>query len=1119
MTVFPESLAETLDVQIQPWNESPLLAVDGSPLEVVGMSPVIVSLNQNVRPLIVAILPNRQLAEPLLGNDLLNAFAIKFDVEQPPEPQSVEVDHRLVQITALAHPLDKVTIGNMGSEARALLETSLVEFADTFSRNETDIGRTQTIKHHINLTCDVPVKSRYYRIPYSMRDEMEAQIDRMKTTGAIRESSSNYSSPVFFVDKDHGAGKRLVADFRKLNAITIPDCMPMPLPDEVFGLLGGMQIFAKLDITAMFNQIEIAEVDVHKTAITTPFGLFECPLMPFGLVNAPATAVRLMRTVLHELDGKICFVYFDDIFVFAENETQLVERVDAILRRLRLHNLKLKPAKCSFAMKSVHYLGHTISSNGVSMDTSRIEAVNNFPQPKNPSDVRSFYGLCNYLRKFIRDFADIARPLTPLMGKPTDFTWTPDAQLAFDRLKEAITNAPVLIHFDPTAEHELRTDASSYAIGAVLYQKHSSRERSGVVLYYSKSMNSAQRNYCATDRELLAVVTSMTDLQHYLFGRHFTLVTDHSALASLKSEKDPHGRRARWQANLQRFDFDIVHKKGTLHKDADALSRLVNVDVDIDKVEPKLCRIIRSLTSSGEVASQEDETEEDEEESSDDEQQVDVAAEQREDPFCNRIIQVLESTTVTEAEKQRRARNFSLQNNVLYRIRPNNSLALVVPARRVPAILLSCHDSVFGAHLGFSRVYTLTRSRFYWPRMRKDIKLYVSTCDGCQRRKVSNTRRQGLIMPMPIAEDVFDTIGIDLVGPLPKSEKGFRYILVCTDNLSKYVITAPLKDASSTAVIYALFNFVIAKHGCPKAVLSDRGSNFVAEDTKDFFKMFGIKRLLTSAHHPQTNGQTERFNRTLKVAMTQFVNSNQKDWPDYLQAITFAYNISEHSVTKIPPFELVFGRPPRIPIENLMNRGDFADPRRPPGWISTEAVKKMRSLILANQQHNKRRLDKRLAECSFKVGDKVLVERPTRVAGVGRTSKLSFTYTGPYTILRKRGDLSFEIAYLDGRTGNFIIHPYHMRHYIERDGDVADDLIAPNFVPRERVALSSAQSQHLEATVSSERAQQAPTQQAGSARQSQNSEVDDNAEEHAEDSRGSLIDSDDVGDVAYNIVI
>ena len=1047
MTVIPSDVAETLCLNILPWNQPDLVVANSSSLTPMGIAPVLVLHNEVSRPLLVAVISSKFLAQTLWGIDLLRLFSMKLDFGAPSSSVVVnDKGERKLNSAEIAHPINQIQFGNLDVENKKDLEDVLIKFGDTFSRNEYDIGRTSLIKHRINLVDDKPVHKPPYRTPVRERATMDEILERNKATGAIRTSKSPYASPVFLVSKDHGKDKRLVADYRALNSKTIPDRQPMPHPEDVFLLLRNKRIFAKLDITSMFNQIEVDERDVAKTAIITPSGLFECPLMPFGLMNAPATAVRLMREVLRGLTDKICYVYFDDIIVFAENLKELIANCESVLSRLREHNLKLKPSKCTFGVETVNFLGHVISARGVDVDPRRIEHVKNFRIPTSPSDVRSFLGLCSYNRKFIKDFAKIAKPLTTLTGKLSDFEWNTEAQAAFEKLRDALIAAPTLVHFNPDAEHELRTDASSYAMGAVLYQKHSEANQTGVVLYYSKTLNAAQRNYSATGRELLAAHDSIMSLAHFLIGKRFTLVTDHAALSLLHNQKDPHQRLARWVAQLQAFDFEVVHKPGSAHLDADCLSRLVKETSPLDKdhdanVGINFIRAINAVSGTESVASQQ-------EEATEDDSLPNMHQEQRNDQYCKQYIDILESDSISEPEKRRRARNFTIQDGLLHRDIGDDKVVLVVPARRRAAVLLSCHDAPLAGHLGFARTFAIVRDRFYWPKMRKDIKKHVNSCLGCQRRKPLNTRRQGLTQPLPIAEDVFDTLGIDLISKLPRSYSGHNAILVCTDNLSKYVITVPLKDESSDSVLHGLFNYVIAKHGCPRLVISDRGSNLCGEKSRDFFKLFGIKRALTSAFHPETNGQTERFNRTLAIALTNYVEREQRNWSDFLQALTFAYNTSEHSVTRLSPYELVFGKRPRIPIDNLLSRNDFINPGAPfVGSSTSESIRLMKNLIIANQQANKRRLDKRLSQCTFKEGDLVLVERPTRIRGA--VHKLSFTYIGPFSIKRKLGELSFEIASSQGRT--FVAHPCHLKRYIPREGDVADELVEPNFVPKEQV--------------------------------------------------------------------
>lgn len=1041
MSIIPDDAVRPCKLNLLPWDQPPLLAAS-NPVIPLGMAPVLVNLNGIRKTMLVAIVPSGIFKQPLWGLDFLDSFKIlKFD--QTVKPLSADAGS-LNSVSVDRHPIDKINLDGLDTQTCRLFEETLSQFGDVFSRDEQDIGRTSTVKHRIHLVDDKPVARPPYRPPLRMRSELEKTLEKMKESGAIRESKSPYASPVFFVDKDHGQGKRLVADYRALNAKTIPDRTPMPHPEDVFGLLAGANFFTKLDITSMFFQIEVDERDIEKTAITTPMGLFEYPLMPFGLINAPATAVRLMKEVLRGLDGKTCYVYFDDIIIFAPSTSALVQRCTEVLERLRNHNLKLKPGKCLFGVESVCFLGHIISARGIEMDPRRVERVKTFPVPRNPSDVRSFHGLCSYNRKFIKNFAQIAKPLTPLMGKPSDFAWTSQAQTAFEQLRDALMATPVLVHFNPEAQHELRTDASAYAIGAVLFQKHSDPSQTGVVLYYSKTLTPAQRNYSATHRELLAAFKAIMDHQHYLVGKKFTLVTDHAALSLLRTQrKDPHQQIARMVAQLQAFDFDVVYKPGSTHLDADCMSRLIEDTHPHsynrgDSIGVREVRAINHITTGSEdlPTAQEEES--------------DMGADQRNDDFCNKFIEILENPTLSDREKAHLARNFTIQDGLLYRKNLQGNLMVVIPARRRAAVLLSCHDIPLAAHLGFSRTYNLAKRRCYWPKMRQEIKRYVASCIPCQKRKISNKRKQGFIQPMPVAEDAFDIVGIDLITKLPVSHDGFNTILVCTDNLSKYAIAVPLKNELAETIIHAFFNHVVAKHGCPKVVISDRGANISGERSRDFFRLFAIKRRLTSAYHPQSNGQTERFNRTLKASLTMYVDANQRDWSSFVQAITFAYNITVHSVTKVAPFEAVFGRAPRIPLDNLIERSEFIDPTRPaPGRLSSEDVIKMKQLMRASQEKNKRRLDANLARPTFKEGDLVLVERPTHVRGI--STKLTFTYLGPYRITKKLSDVSYAVANVRGRSGTSVIHAWHLRAFVPRDSVVTSEDVDPTYIPREAI--------------------------------------------------------------------
>lgn len=1061
ITVIPSDVATRLNLKLLPWDQPPLVAANLGNIDVIGMASVLIAYQGKRKALLLAIANIRQ---PIWGNDFMHIFELYCPIQSVSKPSKTHVSMNIQTYNNVIppHPIDKTQFGNIDSQSKKLIEDLLVQFSDTFSKNDLDIGRTDTVTHRITLVDDIPIKKPRYSCPPRHRDAMEESINNLLVTGALRPSNSPYASPVFFVDKERGKSKRLVHDYRALNAKTIADSMPMPHPEDVFSLLSGTNIYTKLDITSMFNQIEVDSRDIEKTAITTHLGLFECPLMPFGLRNAPATAVRLMETVLKGLNTKVCYVYFDDIIVFARDIPQLVERCFQVLTRLKSHNLKLKPAKCIFAVDSIMFLGHIISSKGIQLDPQRILDVKNFPIPRNVTDVRSFYGLCSYNRKFIRNFAEIAKPLTPLMGKPSEFIWSTEAQIAFEKLRDAITSTPVLVHFNPEASHELRTDASSYALGAVLYQKHVLDEQTGVVLYFSKSLNKSQRNGSATERELLAAYLAIKKLSHYLLGRKFKLVTDHSALSLLRNHKDPHNKFARWVAELQGYDFEVVYKRGCNHIDADCLSRLINeTPQTIDSEEEDSTenetfqRAISMITNDDhqlEIDNVNDNV-------------IDISKEQREDDYCKKFIKILEDDKLTELQKSKRAPNFVLQDGILYYVNRNDIHLLVIPEIRRSAVLLSCHDVPLAGHLGFSRTYAIANCRYFWPKMRKDIKQHCSSCNQCQRRKISNTRKLGFIQPLPIAEEIFDTVGFDLITKLPISYSGHNTIFVCTDNLSKYTIAVPLKNEKSITVFTAFFNHVIAIFGCPRIVLSDNGANIRGEE---FFKLYGIKRRFTSTYHPQTNGQTERFNRTLATSLTFYVEQNQKNWPDYVQALTFAYNASEHSVTHMSPFEFVFNRKPRLPIDNLLNRNEFINPRRKQGILSTSNIRAIKDYIEKNQLANKQRIDKNRDKPNFNEGDLVLCIKPTHGKRIpGAVHKLSYVYFGPYKIIKKLSDLTYELQGTRDTSLTFNAHSYLLRPYVRRENEVMDDLIDPKFVPVDYIEPETQQQEMVPAERSS----------------------------------------------------
>ena len=313
------------------------------------------------------------------------------------------------------------------------------------------------------------------------------------------------------------------------------------------------------------------ESDREKTAFSTGCGLWQFTVMPFGLCNAPATFERLMELVLAGLPWSVCLLYLDDILVHAKTFEEEIANLREVFGRFRAANLKLNPKTCELFRQKVLYLGHIVTQEGISTEPSKVEAVISWPTPMNKRELRGFLGLCSYYRKFIKSFSDVAGPLYKLIEKETVFAWTEQCKEAFDELKCRLTTAPVLAYPIASGKFTLDTDASEKGIGAVLSQEQNGQER--VVAYFSRSLNRRERNYCVTRKELLAVVKATEKFHYYLYGQRFVVRTDHASLKWLFNFRQPEGQIARWLQKLQEYDFEIVHRAGRSHVNADALSR------------------------------------------------------------------------------------------------------------------------------------------------------------------------------------------------------------------------------------------------------------------------------------------------------------------------------------------------------------------------------------------------------------------------------------------------------------------------------------------------------------------------------------------------------------------
>ena len=454
--------------------------------------------------------------------------------------------------------------------------TNLVrDFPDRFYLPGDKLGKARDFKHSIHISNDIPINTRQYRYPLIHQKEIQKQINALLSNGIITPSKSPYNSPLWIVPKkedENGVKRwRLVIDFRGLNEITISDKYPLPQITEILDRLGGAKYFSVFDLASGFHQIEMDPKDKAKTAFTTPNGHYEFSRMPFGLKNAPPTFQRLMDQALTGLQGTDLFVYLDDIVIYASSLQEHNIKVKKLLNRLREHGLTLQTNKCQFLRKEVAYLGHIISKEGVRPDPRKLKAVQDFPTPTTQKNIQQFLGLVGYYRRFVPDFTTKAKPLINLLGKGIKFKWTEEQDQSFKQLRNELCQQPILQYPDFSKPFIVTTDASDYAIGAVLSQGEIGNDLP--IAYASRSLNKPEKNYSATEKECLAMVYAVRYFRPYIYGTPFTLVTDHRPLVWLHSVKDPTSRLMKWKLRLLEYEYRVVHKSGKTNKNADALSR------------------------------------------------------------------------------------------------------------------------------------------------------------------------------------------------------------------------------------------------------------------------------------------------------------------------------------------------------------------------------------------------------------------------------------------------------------------------------------------------------------------------------------------------------------------
>ena len=888
--------------------------------------------------------------------------------------------------------------------------SNYLKFKEVFNEKNCDV-----LPPHREYDCEIQLKDNsnlYYGPLYPLteleREELKNYIKENLDKGFIRKSTSPAGAPVLFVKKKDGS-LRLVIDYRKLNDMTIRNSYPLPLISELLDRVKGAKIFTKLDLKSAYNLVRIKEGDEYKTAFRTRYGHYEYLVMPFGLKNAPATFQHFINDVLSDYLDNFVISYIDDILIYSNSLEEHHEHVSKVLEKLLENNLYVKLEKCEFDKSETTFLGYVISKDGLKMDKEKVKAILDWPVPTNVKEVQSFIGLCNYYRLFIKDFAKIANPIHKLTRKNVPFDWGKDQQKAFDTLKHLFTSAPILKHPDSNKPFIVETDASNFAVGAILSQEFDGKLHP--VAFLSKSLTKCQRNYQIYDKELLAIKEALEAWRHYLEGaRHqFIVYTDHKNLTFPRKPEMLSQRQIHWYEFLSRFDFKLIYRSGKKSGKPDLLSRRSDHLFANLRTLSKYCLKISNKSDNSLINSILSSL-------SSDVLYCQIKSYLKDNHSSSPPINNIDDVKIDDE-------GFLLFNNLIY-----------VPGSLRTRILELHHDSISVGHFGIKKTTELISRNFWWPKLSNDVTKFIKSCDVCCRNKVPRHKPYGLLSPLSTPKRPWSEISMDFIVELPKS-KDLTCIMVVVDRLTKMAHFIPFRCLPTAAIAAdAFLTYIYRLHGLPDSIVSDRGSQFTSAFWNRLCSLYDIDHALSTANHPQTDGQTERVNSILEQYLRCFINEKQNNWADLLPFAEFSYNNSLHQSTNLTPFFANYGYNPKAHPEIPSNkRPSRAEKRAIDINVNIKILKE--NLDKAKETYKKYADQKRMEPPKFEVGDKVWLLKGTNEKN--RKKKLSNQMIGPFKIIKKVSNLAYELNLPKKMRCHPVFHvsllePYHENEFNDR---------------------------------------------------------------------------------------
>lgn len=956
-----------------------------------------VTLENVVIPTVFVILPGA--TDTLLGMNFIRDAGMVLDLKQNRFSLgsvnngrtyfSLESENEVASLVCSSVALRENEGTALAFSEREVLSSVLIGNEDIFAPGG---APTPMARHHIDTGDNLPIAVPPYRLTPAKKAIVRAEIDKMLEDEIIEEAESEWASPVVLVPKKNGE-TRFCVDYRRLNAVTRTDKYPLPAIDDILSSTTANCVMSTIDLKAGYWQVEVAAEDRHKTAFTTPFGTFQFRRMPFGLKNSPATFQRLMDRFRSGLNDVCVVAYLDDLLVVSDSLSSHVEDLQKVFNRLRLFGLRANREKCMFARDQVTYLGHVVSAKGIQPDPDKVRAVQEMAPPSNLKQMRTFLQTCSWFRKFIPNFSEIARPLTELTKKNANWMWGEAQDRAFRSLKEKLISAPILRQPDFEAPFILRTDASAYALGAVLMQGKDIHDERPIV-YASRLLCPAERNYNTTEREALAVVWALDKFRGYIEGAPIRICTDHQPLRWLMSLKTPSGRLARWAMKIQSFDLNLEYTPGKSNVVADSLSRPVLPAAETDEA-CDVCPISVDFPHQEPTA---------------------LRAAQLEDP---EVMKILKDFEEEDDFSRWTDRGYYIAEGVLFRIDPDGDSEepqLVVPRTMREDLMKELHDAPTAGHLGVERTLKKMKERYYFPQMRQYVTQYLKACDLCQAFKPSNLKPAGLLQT-PVMHRRFEVLAMDLFGPLPEGSQGEKWIFLVEDVATRWVEIFPLKEATAENCAKVLIEEVFLRYGLPRRIISDNGVQFVSAVMQKTMLVLGITQNLIPVYHPQAN-PAERKNREMKSMLAILVNTDHQDWPKNLPAVRFALNTGVNQGTGHTAAYLTFARELRSPIDVVQDIRAVVEAENYVPQITPYLRTFVKSLQEVRWRHEHQQdLRKAVADRSrrkgpsFREGDLVLIENHAHShAAKGITKKFTPRRIGPFKVSRMVTPTTFEVV-------------------------------------------------------------------------------------------------------------